>query len=64
MNGWPQPDLVTTILRTRSPDPVGVAFHAIARLDEAQRQALADRFNTSFGQCTPKLAVRFEETPK
>ena len=54
-------DAVTAIIRSRMPDPVSVAFHAVACLDEQQRRALAEKFNRSFGQCTPPLSIAFME---
>lgn len=55
------PDLIRRLRVEETRSPVDAAFYAPACLDAEQRAAVAERFNKTFGQCTPPLTIAFKE---
>jgi hypothetical protein len=54
-------ELIRLVQQAQRLDPVEAAFRACACLSESQRAALERRFNAVFGQCTPPLALAFQQ---
>lgn len=56
------PEVIRSCLQMMAADPVEVAFRAIACLDADQREALQQKYNRVFGQCTPPMTMTISET--